>query len=183
MSSYLNQNGLPRGLRNNNPGNIRKGQPWQGRIIPGNDPAFDQFQNLAYGIRAMMMVLYAYMTKHNLLSIAGIVNRYAPLGDSTNNPNAYINYVASALRRNPSFSGKWTKREFIELCKKMVDIEIGSSYNRTYIPDRIYESAFSLLPQHVQNYYGADLSPAPPAMAKINWLIAIILISAALSKL
>ena len=50
---------LPRGLRNNNPLNIRKGaQRWQGQT--GNDGAFCIFESMEYGYRAAFRLLHTY---------------------------------------------------------------------------------------------------------------------------
>ena len=44
---------LPRGLRNNNPGNIRNSSTvWVGEITPSKDKSFKQFKSMAYGYRA-----------------------------------------------------------------------------------------------------------------------------------
>ena len=48
-----------RGIRNNNPGNIRKGRKriWEGEVYPGTDPSFSQFRTMAYGVRALLIDL------------------------------------------------------------------------------------------------------------------------------
>ena len=49
---------LPRGLRLNNPGNIRISQPkWQGEVIPSADKSFKQFKTLAHGYRALLKLV------------------------------------------------------------------------------------------------------------------------------
>ena len=49
---------LPRGIRNNNPLNIRRSKDqWQGMKKEQTDGAFCQFENLAYGWRASFMLL------------------------------------------------------------------------------------------------------------------------------
>ena len=58
--SYLNQNGLPRGIRNNNPGNIViSNNSWQGKIAvaQNTDGHFEQFTELYYGLRALAKLL------------------------------------------------------------------------------------------------------------------------------
>ena len=49
---------LPRGIRNNNPGNIRHGANWQGLNPKGRDidSAFCVFTAPIYGIRALAKV-------------------------------------------------------------------------------------------------------------------------------
>ena len=52
----------PRGIRNNNPGNIECGSPWQG-LRPQNertDNRFAQFADQVFGIRALACVLITY---------------------------------------------------------------------------------------------------------------------------
>lgn len=83
----------PRGLRNNNPGNIRKGNVvYQGEIVPSKDDAFRQFTTMAYGYRAMFVLLHTYQRKYGLNTIASIISRYAPSVE--NHTEVYINAVA-----------------------------------------------------------------------------------------
>lgn len=84
---------LPRGIRNHNPGNIRKStDPWQGLAKDQTDSQFFVFQSAIYGIRALARTLITYQDKHGLNTIEGIIRRWAP--DVENNTNAYIRAVA-----------------------------------------------------------------------------------------
>lgn len=80
-----------RGIRNNNPGNIRIGVPWDGRKLPNTDGAFDQFIDPESGIRALAKLLLAYQDYHGLQTIREIISRYAP--GNENNTQAYIDAV------------------------------------------------------------------------------------------
>ena len=81
----------PRGLRNNNPGNIRHSPVrWKGEVI-GNDPDFKSFESLAYGYRAVIRLLKTYYYKYKLTTIRGIINRYAPPVE--NDTDSYIRVV------------------------------------------------------------------------------------------
>lgn len=83
---------LPRGLRLNNPGNIRISQTkWQGEIIPSADKSFKQFQSLAYGYRAIIKLVRNYFVFYDLNTIEKIINRWAPPHE--NNTKAYIDFV------------------------------------------------------------------------------------------
>lgn len=85
----------PRGLRNNNPGNIRKGGvPYQGEIVPSKDDAFRQFTTMAYGYRAMFVVLHTYQRKYGISTIADMIIRYAPAIE--NHTTKYIRAVSEA---------------------------------------------------------------------------------------
>ena len=52
---------MSRGLRNNNPGNIRlDGVHWKGEKEPSTDNEFKQFETKARGYRAMFQCLNTY---------------------------------------------------------------------------------------------------------------------------
>ncbi len=83
---------LPRGLRNNNPGNIRiNSDKFQGEIQPSQDNAFKQFVSMAYGYRAMFAVLSTYH-KRGLNTIEKIIGRWAPPNE--NHTRVYIDNVS-----------------------------------------------------------------------------------------
>lgn len=91
---------LPRGIRNNNPGNIRNSDrvEWQGEVpLHGkNDGAFEEFEKMAYGVRAMMKLLLNYQKKYKLNTIASIIERYAPHFE--NNTSGYVSRVSSEMQ-------------------------------------------------------------------------------------
>ena len=84
----------PRGIRNNNPGNIEaNGTSWQG--MTGDDGRFAIFSEPFYGIRALARILKTYRDKYNLVTVRQIINRWAPATE--NNTGAYISSVAGRL--------------------------------------------------------------------------------------
>ncbi len=87
----------PRGIRNNNPANIRWGDNWQGLDKDGKkkDPSFCVFVHSKWGIRALCKVLMTYYNRHGLETVRGIINRFAPPVE--NNTSAYVNHVAELL--------------------------------------------------------------------------------------
>lgn len=94
--TYLNDPRKPRGLRNNNPGNIRRGNDnWQGKISwsESKDKSFEQFLYYWQGVRAMTIILKNYFSKYKLNTIAKILNRWAP--PIENNTASYISAVSS----------------------------------------------------------------------------------------
>lgn len=93
----------PRGIRNHNPGNIRRnGDPWQGLTKEQNDREFFTFKSAVYGIRALARLLITYQDKYGLCTIEGIITRWAPAIE--NNTTSYIQEVA----RNTGFSALQT---------------------------------------------------------------------------
>lgn len=91
---------LPRGIRNNNPGNIRSGDPWQGLSKEQTDGAFCQFGDPIDGLRALMKVLLSYYRKHGINTVQGLINRWAP--PIENNTGAYVKSVADSLGVMPT---------------------------------------------------------------------------------
>ena len=70
----------PRGIRNNNPLNIRRsGDKWQGLKTLQEDRDFFQFETIELGWRAAFVILCkTYYGKYKLKTIRGIVSRWAP---------------------------------------------------------------------------------------------------------
>lgn len=85
-----------RGIRNNNPGNIRHSAThWQGQSPQQTDTQFVQFDTPEMGIRALSVLLNTYSKKYGLNTVRGIISKYAPA--SENNTSAYANAVSAAL--------------------------------------------------------------------------------------
>ena len=87
----------PRGLRNNNPLNIRRGgSQWQGLKREQADSQFCQFTTMAYGWRAAFVLLTrTYYHKYRLFTIEGIINRWAPPRE--NDTRAYVDTVSGLM--------------------------------------------------------------------------------------
>lgn len=82
-----------RGIRNNNPGNIRRSKdPWQGLAEKQMDKEFLTFQSAIYGIRALARVLISYQDRYLLNTVEKIIARWAPSAE--NDTKAYIAAVA-----------------------------------------------------------------------------------------
>lgn len=82
----------PRGIRNNNPGNIRWGSDWKGLKKDGKqqDPSFCVFETPEYGIRALAKLLQNYQLLYGLNTPRKIINRYAPPTE-----NETVSYIDS----------------------------------------------------------------------------------------
>lgn len=90
----------PRGIRNNNPGNIEKGEPWQGLASDQSaDSRFAVFENPVWGIRALARVLKTYRERYGLTSITEIISRWAPAHE--NNTASYARAVAAEMGIDP----------------------------------------------------------------------------------
>ena len=98
----------PRGIRNNNPGNIdmNPANQWQGLIDNPEEPRFCTFKDPTWGIRALAVTLTTYFDKRkaedgsSLDTIEKLIGRWAP--PSENDTPAYISSVAKAVGVTPN---------------------------------------------------------------------------------
>lgn len=116
---------VPRGIRNNNPLNIRKGNDWNGETALSLDSEFETFKNPTYGFRAAAKLIRNYYHKYNLTTIRDIISRWAPPNE--NNTESYINKVASAVGVNPN-SDVDIDDVLPELLQAMAHHENGGNY-------------------------------------------------------
>ncbi len=85
---------MSRGLRNNNPGNIRiNGEIWRGEVTPSRDPSFKQFASMAWGYRAMFLILDNYRKRYGARTLRDVITRYAPPVE--NETGTYVSFVAA----------------------------------------------------------------------------------------
>lgn len=134
--SYLNQNNLSRGLRNNNPGNlIYTGETWLGKIpyaqntdwsgSPSNIVKhFEQFYDVRHGIRAMAYDAVGDIQESNY-TLAEYLLEYAPV--SENDTTAYINYVSQQTGIHPTdvLSDALNANLLVKLLKAQIEVENG----------------------------------------------------------
>lgn len=90
----LPQSNAPRGIRNNNPGNIVYGEFAKSLGATGSDGRFAVFRSMEDGIKAAIKLLDGYVSK-GYDTVRKIISRWAPKGE--NNTEAYINAVAKKL--------------------------------------------------------------------------------------
>lgn len=84
---------ISRGLRNNNPLNIRRNRTaWQGLATEQNDSAFFTFITPAWGYRAAFITLRNYKKLHGIDTIEEWIARWAPPVE--NDTDSYIKFVA-----------------------------------------------------------------------------------------
>ena len=127
---------MNRGLRNNNPLNIRhSASHWQGARAVQTDGSFVQFNSMAYGYRAAWRVLESYwkhFTKEREpFNVTNIISRWAPPVE--NDTKNYIRTVLmlSGLGGNenfpqPSRGGCYERME--RLLRAMTTMECGIAY-------------------------------------------------------
>ena len=147
------KNKLTRGIRNNNPFNIKRSQvAWYGEVPAINgrsDKLFEQFYSMEFGYRAGIKLLYNYH-RNGLTTVRGIIGRFAPV--SENDTLSYIDFVSSKLS-----CGKDREivclNDFLLLCKYICKYE--SQVN--VMPDYLIKVIDKHLP-YVKNYFTASKS-------------------------
>jgi len=115
---------IPRGIRNNNPGNIKKNDvEWEGLSEFQTDNTFFQFKDAIYGIRALTKILITYRNKYDLKNIWSIINRYAP--PSENDTEAYKNFVQKKTGLNMLEEIEFTIKDYLPVVKAIILMENG----------------------------------------------------------
>ena len=114
----------PRGIRNNNPLNIRIGKNWMGEVAYPTDTVFEQFSEMRWGVRAAFIILRNYMNRYYLKTIPEIVNRWAP--KSENDTLNYIKLVSKNSGFDTSHRFDWyNQKEMFALFQAMCIAENG----------------------------------------------------------
>lgn len=115
---------IPRGIRNNNPGNIKKNNvEWEGLSAIQTDKTFFQFNDPIYGIRALTKILRTYRNSYNIKNIWGIINRYAP--PSENDTESYKNFVKEKTGLNMLEEIEFTVEGYLPVVKAIILMENG----------------------------------------------------------
>lgn len=116
---------MSRGLRNCNPGNIRRSAVrYLGEVHPSRDAAFKQFESMAWGYRAVFVLLDVYRRRHGLRTIRGMIARWAP--PSENDTGAYVRAVSRRAGIDPDAEiSTRDRRTMIPLVAAMSRVENG----------------------------------------------------------
>ncbi len=115
--------GEPRGIKNNNPGNIRKSSiKWNGAV--GDDGVFVKFATPEDGIRAMGRILRVYEKKYGFNTIRSIVTRWAP--PSENDTESYIAFVSKKMgKKSNEPLNIGSDAELAKLVTAIIEREVG----------------------------------------------------------
>lgn len=134
----------PRGIRNNNPLNIRKGAGWQGMADVQTDASFVVFRSMVWGLRAAHKLLRNYITGYEGKSVPfdtleKIIRRWAP--PSENATQRYIDYVSKRTGLHPNQRVHFLDRKMMcDIVSAMAFVECGQEIDRSLV-----ESAFDLI--------------------------------------
>lgn len=114
-----------RGLRNNNPLNIRENKrtdyDWEGEAAGDFDAEFEEFVAPEYGVRAAVRILRSY-ARRGVITLEGIISTWAP--DSENDTESYIKSVSK--KTNIGRFDIVTEKDYPRLLAAMIYHENGS---------------------------------------------------------
>lgn len=146
---------MSRGLRNNNPLNIRhSADRWQGARIMQTDPDYVQYKDIKWGFRAAWKILDTYCLtfkkEGKAYNVKNIIGRWAP--PTENDTDAYVRAVVklSGLGGNenmPRPKHYWNFEEvdkLVRLIRAMVCVENGIKWEKVDTKDiwKGYDLAF-----------------------------------------
>lgn len=128
----MNRKPLPRGIRNNNPLNIRIGNVWLGEEPHPTDNEFEQFVSMFYGLRAGFILLRRYIRRYHLTTVPDIISRWAP--NNENNTMKYIDTVCQLSGIAPDEQLDYGDEEtLVNLVDAMILVECGQHVDRSTI--------------------------------------------------
>lgn len=110
-------------IAHNNLFNVRyrKGVIWLGQY--GQTKGFITFTDREYGIRCFFVTLRTYRRKHHIMTIRGIISRFAP--PSENNTQAYIVYCCGIV--HVTRDDVLMREDYVRLATAMAKYETGTN--------------------------------------------------------
>ena len=134
----MRQKNIPRGIRNNNPLNIRIGNVWLGEVKEPTDPDFEQFVSMKYGLRAAFVLLRRYICHYKRTSVAAVIAAWAP--NSENDTARYIDMVCQLSGISPDTQLDYFDcNTMVKLVMAMARVECGQD-----IPESTVREAYLL---------------------------------------
>lgn len=161
----------PRGVRNNNPGNLEasSSNPWVGQA--GSDGRFAKFETPEHGIRALGRNLISYQ-RQGIDTVGEIINRWAPPSDN-NDTTAYIRAVCAQLGVTANQPLDASNPDTLQaLCAAIIKHENGT---QPYSPDQLSTGVsaalgLSQLPSSNKRYTGNAAFDAASPEAQATFL-------------
>ncbi len=159
------------GIRNNNYLNVKNsGSAWldaNGKASKTDERGHAVFTDPAYGVRAGIILLRVYYTKHKLTTIAKILSRWAPATDTIgslpggpkNSPKAYSEFVAGKMGIGPNdkldlFDEEGDIEELDQLKKlffAMAIYEIGQVNGKSFkVPEKDWSAGVELVEPNIK---------------------------------
>ena len=126
---------MSRGIDNCNPGNIRRSRVrYRGERHPSTDASFKQFESMAWGYRAMFVLLDTYNRRYGLNTVRQMIMRYAP--PEENHTALYIAVVSDLTGIHPDERLDTRDRKtMVPIVAAMSKVENGTPANRSEVEE------------------------------------------------
>lgn len=149
--SNPNVSKMPKGMRNNNPGNVVDiSGGWLGQT--GTDGRFAIFDSMAWGIRAYLHNFYSSVEKHNTKTLTEYINRYAP--PSENDTSRYINTISRQTGIDANAPMPTDRDTVTKIMRAQFNVELGKEY-ADMITDADISEGFELLSSRLKSFYNS----------------------------
>ncbi len=157
QSLYTRAFQQPRGIRNNNPGNLRiSNQAWEGKVATNTDGEFEQFSSYEYGVRALILLLRNYL-RGDRNTLSKIISAYAPASDG-NHTNNYITFMVDRLKQGGLTVDADTELTIDRTTLRLLAQGIARMENgEECITDEQFDAGFALLSEQVRNTIAQSL--------------------------
>lgn len=137
----------PVGFRNNNPLNLKSDGKtrWNGSTGVPAEGEFLEFNDYSSGIRAGARTLYNYGKLHNINTVAGVLDRFAPVKDNNKNNSNYASHIQTHTGIAPDQKINLMDEAILQkLVPAMGSFEIGpklfNAYNTTSISNAVHSA-------------------------------------------
>jgi len=135
----------PRGIRNNNPGNVMHSArfTWHGEIEPDPD-GYARFATMPDGIRAAAINLRTHFSREGGDTVRSLITSWAP--PQYNPTAAYIAAVSSALGVEPDTPLSYDRPNVEKLLRAIFHFENGVAIDEAMLKaglDEVFNSAAS----------------------------------------
>lgn len=146
MADYRNiaTPGVPRGLRNNNPGDLTPppSGTWNGQV--GVDGPFSIFSDTVLGLRALGIDIANNILSDGNNTITLLISKYAPPAE--NATANYISSVAGDTGLDPNAPIPQTQSMLASIIRAIVNKELGDSWSQQYVPDTDIGAGIAAMP-------------------------------------
>lgn len=128
------QTNLPRGIRNNNPLNLRiSNNQWLGKVANNTDGSFEQFTTLEHGLRAGIINIGTIVSRRRKqklkTNVSDLIHIWAPASDG-NNEKTYVQTVTKISLIQPTDEIiPHNKNQICRLVQAMAYVECGQRIN------------------------------------------------------
>ncbi len=109
-----------RGVRNNNPLNLRKTNTGWKHKVEGTDTEFETFSSMMWGVRASLRNMRTHYYR-GVNTIQKMISIWAP--PSENNTNAYVAFIVKETGREKYKGFEWNQDNIYPIVKAMCQIE------------------------------------------------------------